>query len=343
MSVSAILPSTGETTSWLHDAGVRIGIVPCERLRATLNPFRHLKYLVKFPGTMAAYKRAVRELQPDIVHVDCFLNLPALVAARLSGRRTLLHIQEVPSGVGRLLACFAGLLADRVVAVSEAAARPLRRSVASSKLAVVYNGTAVPPAQPAYAPAGYVAFFGRISEDRDPISFVRAAQAVYGKAPSARFLLCGLTVPGRKRDEARLENLIAQTAIPPEQFLFVRNQEDTAQLLTQCSIVVSCLAAEGFGLAVLEAMAAAKPVVVPRSGAFPEYIRDGETGLFYSPGDVQALANCILRLLRDPHLAEQLGRAARRLVEDRFTSEHMAAGIEREYRQLLAAPPVLIG
>jgi len=123
MKVRAILPSEGATTEWLRAAGIEVAVVSREALRATWNPLLQLKYCFRFPGEVAAYRREIRHFRPDLMQVDSLLNLPPLVAARFAGVKTLLHLQEVPYGFARgALAWLAGKLADRVVAVSQAAA-----------------------------------------------------------------------------------------------------------------------------------------------------------------------------------------------------------------------------
>ncbi len=85
--------------------------------------------------------------------------------------------------------------------------------------------------------------------------------------------------------------------------------------------VVPSVWQEGFGLAVVEAMARGKPVVATRVGGIPEIIRDGVTGLLVPPGDESALANAIGSLLENRETAAEMGRNARRDVADRFTPE----------------------
>jgi len=337
--IDAILPSEGETAEWLQKAGVRVRILPREPLRATWRPTPHFKYWFKFASKVSAYRAAIREAQPSLVHVDSLLNLPALAAAKLSGVKSLLHVQEVAHGAaGRSLAAIAGALADRIVCVSEAAAQPFGDKH-SKKLAVVANGVRIPDAGP-YRPDGWVTFVGRLSADKNPVAFVQAAGQVYAdeqtRGHEARFRIVGLTVPGRDRYEERLQRAIRQSGIAPQSFSFLRDRKDVGELLGESSIVVNCSAGpESCGLAVLEAVAAGVPVVVPRAGAFPEYIRHGETGLLYQPGNVQEMAECILRLLREPGYAEGLGRAARELACRQFREERMVEEMVKQYRVLL--------
>jgi glycosyltransferase involved in cell wall biosynthesis len=301
-----------------------------------LNPIHHLKYLLKFPGLVVSYQRVIWVVLPDLIHVDCLLNLPALFAARLCGVKTLLHLQEIQGGViGTVLALVTGRLANRIVAVSEAAARPFRRRAYETKVAVVPNGTGFGNSLPRYNPGGRISFVGRLSRDKDPVLFVRAVQRVYELEPKATFMICGLTVPGRSQYESELFEGIGRSQIPKEKLIICKDLEDVEDMLRNASIVVSCSIAEPFGLSVIEAMALGIPVVVPRSGAFPEIITDSRTGLLYSLGNLDELVSCILTLLRDPSLAERIGNNGRILVRNRFTEENMFSAMERQYNETL--------
>ena len=99
---------------------------------------------------------------------------------------------------------------------------------------------------------------------------------------------------------------------------------------------------EGFGIPPIEAMAAGLPTVGTLSGALPETVKNGVTGFLVEKGDPRALAERILRLLRDDNLRESMGRAARRHVLTTFTWERAADCLESRYRWLLHEQPCQI-
>lgn len=78
------------------------------------------------------------------------------------------------------------------------------------------------------------------------------------------------------------------------------------------------------GLYVLEAMAAAVPVVQPRVGVFPELVRATQGGLECRPGDSRDLARKLEALMENPEMARELGRAGQQAVRSRFTAGHRA-------------------
>lgn len=329
--ISVIVPEAGRLTAALRESGVSVGIAPRRRLRWAGNPFALVAYAARFPGTVSAYSRIITACSPDVVHIDSLLNIPALLAARRSGRCVLLHLQEVSHGlVRKLLAKVATRISHRVVAVSKAAVSPVR--VAPGKLAVVHNGTYVPDLPFPYDPNGRISFIGRLAEDKDPVKFVRAASRVYREENRARFRICGITVPGRKGYDERLASEIAKSGIPADRLQLVRDCDNVQVVLRESSIVVSTSAVpESFGLSILEAMAQGRPVIVPASGAFPELIEDEETGLLYPPGNLDALVTAILRLLRDATLAHRIGATAHERVRKHFRNDQMADGMMEQY------------
>lgn len=84
-----------------------------------------------------------------------------------------------------------------------------------------------------------------------------------------------------------------------------------APLLRRCDLLVSSSRSESFGIAALEAAASGIPVVAPRVGGLIEVVRDGVTGVLYSPGDVSAAVAAVRRVLGDPALRARMGQAAR--------------------------------
>ena len=98
---------------------------------------------------------------------------------------------------------------------------------------------------------------------------------------------------------------------------------------------------EGMPNAVLEAMAAAKPVVATRVGGVPELVVDGETGILVPPEDSEALARAIADLLQNTEKAESMGNAGMMRVQEHFSLTEMVARTDRLYRKLLKTKEIL--
>ena len=101
--------------------------------------------------------------------------------------------------------------------------------------------------------------------------------------------------------------------------------------------VTPSICLDTFGLVNLEAMEHSKPVVATVFGGSKEVVLDGQTGFIANPFDVPAYAEKIAKLLRDPQLAERMGRAGRARLEQRFTIERLTAEFLEEYESARAA------
>jgi glycosyltransferase involved in cell wall biosynthesis len=115
-------------------------------------------------------------------------------------------------------------------------------------------------------------------------------------------------------------------------------RKDVADLMGACDIFVLPSRAEPFGLALLEAMAAGKPVIAANEGGPPEIIVSGESGLLFPAGDDAALANAIGALTNDAAKRAALGQAARKRQATVFSTERMVAEIMAVYDRALPHP-----
>lgn len=99
------------------------------------------------------------------------------------------------------------------------------------------------------------------------------------------------------------------------------NPEELRRIYCSSDIYLSCSRREGFGLPAMEAMACGCALVGTDTGGIPELTRDGTLGLVVQPGDVQGMADAILRLVDDPQQLEHLGQAGQQYVHQEFTLE----------------------
>jgi len=90
---------------------------------------------------------------------------------------------------------------------------------------------------------------------------------------------------------------------------------------------------EGLPVALVEAMAAGLPVVATRVGGIPSVVKSGENGFIVEPGDIDALATALARILEDPRLQQRMGARSRAIIESDFRPERVIARIEAIYRR----------
>lgn len=144
-----------------------------------------------------------------------------------------------------------------------------------------------------------------------------------------------LVICGRGADEAKLRHQVA-TLKPRGRVFFAGYQDNLAAILPAFDLYVMPSRWEGFGLAAAEAMAAGLPVVASDCDGLREVVEDGSTGLLVPPGDIQALARAMDRVLADGQQAGVWGRAGRRRAFDVFSSRRMATDVLEQYRRVLA-------
>jgi glycosyltransferase involved in cell wall biosynthesis len=132
---------------------------------------------------------------------------------------------------------------------------------------------------------------------------------------------------------AELEELARQRRIDGH-VRFLGWRADLDRVYAGLDVVVLTSRNEGSPVALIEAMAAARPVVATRVGGVAELV--GESGLLADVDDARALARAVVRLLTDPDLAYHMGQAGRRRVVPAFSQERLIADVDALYQRLLA-------
>jgi glycosyltransferase involved in cell wall biosynthesis len=151
----------------------------------------------------------------------------------------------------------------------------------------------------------------------------------------ARGLDPELWIAGAGPEAARLLRQAKRLGIG-ERARFLGARSDVPELLAACDVFALASRREGLGVAVLEALALARPIVATRAGGLCDALQHEETGLLAPTEDPVALANAIERLFRDPALAESLAKRGPLEIARAFSTERMVEAYERIYRRVLA-------
>lgn len=157
---------------------------------------------------------------------------------------------------------------------------------------------------------------------------LRAWRQVQDEAPDSRLIIVG---DGPLRSP--LERLAADLGIE-HSVEFAGRQADVPAQLSRTGLAVLSSRYEGMPNAVLEAMSCGVPCVATRVSGTEDIIQDGVNGLLVNPEEVEPLAQALLILLRDPELAQQLGRAARVTIERHYAVDHIMEQYEDLYQHL---------
>lgn len=232
---------------------------------------------------------------------------------------------------------------DMVVSVSELDRRYAVRAgiVPADRIATIQNGIDLPGAMPDRqtarralgldARAKVVGMVGRLSRQKAPEDFLRAAALIAQGFSDAIFLLVG---DGPLRSD--MERLAAALGIGSRvRFLGFRN--DIPLVMGALDVFALASLWEGLPLTILEAMAAGRPVVATAVNGVPEVVEHGRTGFLAPPRAVEKLAAHIGTLLRDPASARAMGEAGRRRVQEHFTLERAIASLSDLYQALYRA------
>jgi len=249
------------------------------------------------------------------------------LAAKLTRRPLLWHVHDVfrPGLYTRFLsACSAA-----TVAVSGAAALPLPRAAQAE---VVHNGVRLADftrdcsagAQRLRASwnvpddATLVGQVARLQPWKGQRDFIEAARRVAEDLPRVRFVIVGGDIFGDADGyERELREKSARAGLG-DRMVFAGHQDRVPDVFCAIDILVHASDDEPFGRVLIEAGAAARPVVAYASGAVSELLRHEHSALFAAPGNVDDLARALRRLVGEPELARRLGENGRADVARRF-------------------------
>ena len=298
--------------------------------------------LLRLPGLL----RAVGAMRPAVFHAHlnwplaCKFGLVAAAVRRVPAIVATVHlfVEDLVNRNVRLQVRAVGIGVHRYLTVSRHVRDRLAAAIGlpDPKLQVVPNGIDPAPFTRLADPALRARLTGdpnrplvftaaRLSSQKALDVLLSAAALV----PEAVFVIAG-DGPDRAALEARAEALgLAQRV----RFLGARG--DIPDLLAVCDVFVLPSLFEGLPISVLEAMAAAKPVVATRIGGTDEAVVDGQTGILVPPGDARSLAAALQTILAVPARARRFGAAGRERLQARFTAQTMINGVSAVYEELL--------
>jgi glycosyltransferase involved in cell wall biosynthesis len=161
---------------------------------------------------------------------------------------------------------------------------------------------------------------------------LRALPAIVRAIPSVHYVIVG----SDDSDYAdRLKRLAHELKIA-DRVHIVGFQDPVQPFLAALDLYVHPALMEGFGIAVVEAMAMGKAVVATTTGGIPEVVTQGVTGLLVPPGDAKLLAETVVLLLEDRTRREQMGLCGKTRAQERFSLDAYVAQMEQLYGEVLA-------
>ena len=297
--------------------------------------------------------RLFRDRGTDLVYCNHeAVSCVGAVAAQLAGVPCVVHARSLddPTSpwnrlyrtVGWPLTRGAAFLpaVRRVIANSAATAVPYNGRLAP-KVRIVHNGVDLNTFDEARVPRGtlraelnldpgatIVGFTSQIKPRKGIDVLMRAATGLLAKQANVVFVVLGEIAPeGRPHDRADYQTLARELGIA-DRFIFAGFRHDVQPALADFDILCVPSHQEAFGRPIVEAMAFGRPVVATHVGGIPEIITDGVDGVLVPPGDSDALADALGRLVDDPALRARMGKAARECVRTRFDVAMLTRRIE---------------
>ena len=234
--------------------------------------------------------------------------------------------------------------ADLAISVAKSVANKLVKfGLSSNKVVTVYNGIdlelfdeircgdeylSLLPADLKSCLFIVVGYFASLISRKGHKYLIEAISEVSKEFPNIRLVITG---SGPLRDKLKI---LSKNLGIEKKVLFTGKIEYKYlyQLLNKIDVYAFPSLAELFPFAILEAMAAGKPIVATRVGGMPEAIRDGENGILVPPRDYKSLADGIKRLIKNPTEAERMGKKSRKLVEEKFDIQKIAYDLSECYR-----------
>ena len=296
------------------------------------------------PATLAALLRFAKWCRRERIEVvqtcDLYANVFGLPAAALAGvpvrigsRREL----NPDKTAGQIRLQRQAYRCATTVVANSAAARGIliEEGLAPESIAVIPNGVEIEAIPDRWLPASAGRLSGNsrrrvitvanLRPEKSHETLIAAADLLAAEFPDVEFQIVG---DGPRR--AELEALVRSRRLE-DRVCFLGHREDVGRLLSQADIFALPSRSEAFPNGAIEAMAAGLPVVASACGGLLDLIDHERTGLLIEPGNADALAGALRRLLTNRAVAHQLGEQARARVQQRYSFERMVQAFEDLY------------
>lgn len=352
-----VLPQEGPLKQRIADLSIPIEIVPSirgwlTRREGIMRLLHHIGLIPFLARSVWTVARLVHRYNIRLIHTNSLVLIDGALTARLSGIPHVWHaremlVRESPHNFlfgPRSALSLVNHLADRIIAISNAVRLCFEQAGDASKIIVVHNAVDLPALDTLDAgdsirreldiPQGVpvVGEIANITPVKGYEDLVVAGAQVRQSIPNVRFMMVGGAPYASYKK--RITMLINDYGLG-DCFVFTGFRPDVPEIISTLDLLVLPSHYEPFGRALVEAMAAGKPVIGTNVGGIPEIIEDGVTGLLVPPGSPDDLAQAIITILQNPDMARRMGAAGCERAKARFSPERYATEIQKIYKELV--------
>jgi len=345
-----VLPAEGALSRELEKLKVKVFIVPLHNICLKwLNPWPYLT-------TVWRLVKVIHEEGAVLVHAnDVAASQYGVVAAKLAGVPIVCHLRE---NLYNRRIIRRGFLdrADWLIANSHWSANTFRSFAGNrQKISVIHNyldlqeflgdensGAAFRRRFGIPESSFLVGIVGRIFADKGHHILLQAVSKIRKENPD----IC-VAIIGALRNSANcsylcdedfvsgLRQMVFDSGMEKQVFFIEGDKIDIVSAYRAFDVLAAPTFAESFGRTLIEAMAVNKPVIASKVGGIIEIVEDEITGMLFEPGDAEQLSAALRWLIREPALAEEMGRKGRERVEKMFSISDKAEKTQRIYLNLL--------
>ena len=296
---------------------------------------------------LGAY-RYLNELHSKYNFVQVYSNTLAVIVGAYWAKRNKIshtwHIHEIllsPRPLVKLLASSLDITTPRPIAVSQAVADQWQPLLKKSKIQVIHNGIpydefladfpAVKSELGLPEDKVIVGMIGRINPWKGQLFFLEIAEKIAAKHPNTHFVFVGDPFPGYEPILEELRQGIINKRME-DRVTYLGFRDDIPRVMNALDIfVLPSTLPDPFPTVVLEAMASAKPVVATYPGGSAEMVVEGKTGFLIPGGNVDLGVEILEKLIANPELRVELGKAGRTRVLTEYSLEAFEDKIKSIY------------
>ena len=333
LKIVVALPESGPLVNLLEQAGAEVYIGACGKVKRSMFSFiGFVNIILELVRAFAFLSQLHSRFKFDVIYSNTVAVLGGAIFAKIHRISHVWHVREIVAASPIVRSIF-GILVDgfssMVICNSFHTRKSIERGVASSRYEVIWNGFA----------RGSVKGLDRTSERRrlgvqdDSLLFVMVGRINAWKGQRLlveafvrarersglplRLSIVGSAIHDQKIYEEELAKCIRENACASFVEVFPERPDINGVWLASDVVVDPSLNPEPFGRVAVEAMSFSKPVIVAAHGGLVEIVKNNETGIYFEPGDVEALVSAIIELASDAPRRERLGvQGYQRWVDD---------------------------